>query len=345
LNENLDKPLCPHRIDANDFEQFANALEKPQRDLVDRWYARKDAHYVLKHFFDFNQATEPIFDQRDNANAQLASLFDLFHETFDNNLKEKYLKSIQQIEIEYAIQYASKLSIIWLKRTHKPDYVNTTDHQYSNVLDLLQSHVFADNYKHFVIDSNRLDNVDDYCKSGDNDDDDLDLNDIVGYLDSLNDFVLKRCTHIIDSIVDAFQADKIPMGIDKQLAVELYKHGEAWIQCRSNVLDSNETIASYAGKINASIENDTTSPIVLYDQIDSLDQTYDNDLMSKIMSKVIGSNQKHSTVYRFCGHTINSNNLYNLLQSVLQQLCFLFEVHESLAFNVCIFNQVFFVVS
>ena len=80
---------------------------------------------------------------------------------------------------------------------------------------------------------------------------------------------------------------------------------------------------------------DTNKALILYDQIDS--NYYDNKVLSKIVATWIekyAKNTNYPIVYRFCGQTIFSNNLYNLIQSIMHQLCFLFEIHESFAFHV-----------
>lgn len=39
-------------------------------------------------------------------------------------------------------------------------------------------------------------------------------------------------------------------------------------------------------------------------------------------------------VYRFCNHTILASEVLTLLQSIVHQLCYILDVHESLAFEV-----------
>lgn len=66
-----------------------------------------------------------------------------------------------------------------------------------------------------------------------------------------------------------------------------------------------------------------------------------NILMSKWLNKLIENNQKISDfnskttiIYRYCNHSNISSNLLTLLQSILHQLCYIIEIHESCAFDV-----------
>lgn len=98
----------------------------------------------------------------------------------------------------------------------------------------------------------------------------------------------------------------------------------------------------YLAKLNDYVQNDHNLPLIIYDQND-VNNYNDNDLLSKIISKWIKNqqpqhnNNNQSIIYRFCGHTVFSNSLYNVFQSIVHQLCYLFEVHESYSYHVSLF--------
>jgi hypothetical protein len=92
---------------------------------LDSWYRLfevttsndENSYYELKYF---NNLSEHVNITRQEANKQLNKLVDLFQKTFKNNFnlvafKQKYLKSIQEIEIESAIEHLDSNSIIWFQ--------------------------------------------------------------------------------------------------------------------------------------------------------------------------------------------------------------------------------------
>ncbi len=96
----------------------------------------------------------------------------------------------------------------------------------------------------------------------------------------------------------------------------------------------NSNLNDYLSKLNDYSNGNSLKSLILYDQVDSTH--YDNTILSKLIAYWINNDLKSNSpiVYRFCGHTLSSNNLYSLIQSIIHQLCFLFEIHESYAFHV-----------
>lgn len=48
----------------------------------------------------------------------------------------------------------------------------------------------------------------------------------------------------------------------------------------------------------------------------------------------LANNLENSIVYRYCGQTLTSSNAFSLIQSIVHQLAYLFEIHESISFQV-----------
>ena len=159
LEQESNDALCPEHFEFDDFKNYIQPnLTKSELDLFKNWYEQvteKSAYensiclYKLKHQF--------LFDSSSSAcTSELDQLLTIFRKTFEQNnneninLKSKYLKSIQQNEIEFAVKHINPAHIVWLNISQSNSAeLSTEQTNYKNVLTLLQSHVLAQNYQEF----------------------------------------------------------------------------------------------------------------------------------------------------------------------------------------------------
>lgn len=138
--------------------------------------------------------------------------------------------------------------------------------------------------------------------------------------------------------------------IDKQLSKEIFKHYNYFSYLiRANY--SNTSSFKLESMLHEYLNDKTNSykhPFVIYNETgescsknQSDANTCLNILMSKWLNKLIENNQKTfdfnsktNIIYRYCNHSIISSDLTTLLQSILHQLCYIIEIHESCAFDV-----------
>ena len=270
---------------------------------------------------------------------------EIFQKTLTNDLahlKQKYLKSLQEIEVELAVKHLNPSSIIWFERT-TVSIDSGGSVQENSILKELQSIVFAHNYKNYKVDDAELSQK---------------LIKDETYLTVLSEFINEACRKSIDFYIKQlkpyetylskegifvkiiFKSFIFPsnssLEIDSTLSCELCKHWEIYNKLNKsseNVCYTN--LNDYKSKLSDYANGNAFKAVVVYDQIDSTH--YDNNILSILIANWINSHSKcfsYPIVYRFCGHTVFSNSLYSLIQSVMHQLCYLFEIHESYAFHV-----------
>ena len=140
------------------------------------------------------------------------------------------------------------------------------------------------------------------------------------------------------------------------MSQEIYKHYELYkhLQLNTNALNQTQQPekkliqTNFESILNAycAHDNHTKVPLVICSfKEDSLPFSYLNEcttdeLVSKWIFNSVKQNQQNkaphlrSLVFRFCGHTILASDIFTLIQSIVHQICYLFEVHESWSFNV-----------
>ena len=106
--------------------------------------------------------------------------------------------------------------------------------------------------------------------------------------------------------------------------------------------------ANFESILNAYLaqDNHTKVPLVICSfkedllPLSHLNECTTDELVSKWIFNSVKHNQQNkaphlrSLVFRFCGHTILASDIFTLIQSIVHQICYLFEVHESWSFNV-----------
>ena len=114
----------------------------------------------------------------------------------------------------------------------------------------------------------------------------------------------------------------------------------------------------FISMINEYTDNAATSgrhPLMIYNNDantasgggDEAASTYFDRFFAKWMSRnSLSSTEGNKSgnkliVYRFCNHTILASDVLTLLQSIVHQLCYILDVHESLAFEVCFSINIF----
>ncbi len=145
-NDTASSLLCPENISNNDFKSFIQIkFDQAELDLFLKYYRLLDDKYVLN-------TNESIQDSC--AIDQLEQLLGIFLAKFADceALKQKYLKTIQQAEIEFVLKHINPASIIWLKSKR-------ATHLSKSMLDLLQSNVLAHNYRELDLKLDAAENV------------------------------------------------------------------------------------------------------------------------------------------------------------------------------------------
>lgn len=66
---------------------------------------------------------------------------------------------------------------------------------------------------------------------------------------------------------------------------------------------------------------------------DEASSTYFDRFTSKWMSRLPSSSGNLIVVYRYCNHTVLAAEVLTLMQTIVHQLCYILDVHESLAFE------------
>lgn len=157
-NEGKENLLCPEQIDLDDYLNFIEKLfDKDELKLFHKWYKLNDKKkiYALELNFSNEQSNSSQINE-------LNKLLNIFYNKFDQvlnsseNLKLKYLKTIQQDEIEFiSNNQVDTLSIVWFHVTNSNDNGSSSGEsinkfnqlRYRNLLHLLQSQVLTQNYK------------------------------------------------------------------------------------------------------------------------------------------------------------------------------------------------------
>lgn len=146
--------------------------------------------------------------------------------------------------------------------------------------------------------------------------------------------------------------------IDKKLSNEIFKHYN-YFNYLKRLYFSNTYSFKLESLLNEYLHDKTSAyrhPLIIHNQtkVSSDDPSHNekitcfNILMSKWLNKLMESNLKKndsnalpSIIYRYCNHSILSADLTTLLQSILHQLCYIIEIHESCAFDVSHFCLLF----
>ena len=160
-NEDKGNLLCPELIDQDDYLNYIEKLfDKDELKLFHKWYKLNDKKkiYTLELNFSNEQSNSSQINE-------LNKLLDIFYNKFDQalnsseNLKFKYLKTIQQDEIEFITNnHADTISIVWFHITNSNDNGDSSSNlsesikkfnqlRYRNLVHLLQSQVLTQNYK------------------------------------------------------------------------------------------------------------------------------------------------------------------------------------------------------
>lgn len=179
-DENDDKSLLlTDKIDVNDYEcYFRKDFNERQLSLFLKWYTvdqDEKTKYRLNETNLFNSSAADLNELDElyhavrtkyplNATTTAAanSNTDGDSKSCETNLSLKYLKSIQQEEIELVVKHIDPSSIVWLnlndsKKTNQLSPFNQT--RFQAILKLLQSHVLAHNYKECLLSDAANENV------------------------------------------------------------------------------------------------------------------------------------------------------------------------------------------
>jgi hypothetical protein len=161
--------LCPIEIESTDCERFIiNCMNKQELELFNRYYKKSSTTSNYRLHVDYFSLNNSNTSELDALFALLKRKFELDEsssssvtgDSLTNRLKLKYLKSIQQEEIELIVNNAKDSSlIIWL---HLASLSNTNEKnignnfnlnqlRYKSVLNLLQSKVLGENYKRITL--------------------------------------------------------------------------------------------------------------------------------------------------------------------------------------------------
>lgn len=119
---------------------------------------------------------------------------------------------------------------------------------------------------------------------------------------------------------------------------EIYKHYEFYKSTKSNTHHQNNQIEEqFQSALNNYISDSSAHhPLIIYNLKESeLDNSGSNYFSCQLCNWLKSSKKsKYSTIFRFSSYTIQSSELSTLLQSILHQLCYIAEIHESFSFNV-----------
>jgi hypothetical protein len=145
---------------------FKKDFNEREHSLFHKWYSVDKYEKSKYRLNDTNLS---------NLSSDLNELDELYHSVRtkyplnedDNNerneesLSLKYLKSIQQDEIEFVVKHIDPSSIIWLNLTDsaKKNLSRFNQNRFQSVLKLLQSHVLAHNYKECQLSEIKAENV------------------------------------------------------------------------------------------------------------------------------------------------------------------------------------------
>ncbi|CAF0715148.1 unnamed protein product [Brachionus calyciflorus] len=342
--ETLDDLLCPDQIDINDYR---NHLEKKLQslDLID----------LFQKYYKLDKNLQSYCLEIDFFNSQsfcddLKRLYDFFIKIEveflsqnETSFRLKYLKSIQQQEIEIIVKHSDPQSIIWVNMTksdanyNRSNSVDFNQMRYTNILNLLQSKVLTNKYKHF---------------SSEN----LHSSSQGPPENVLNEFIYNSVKALIDNFTIELiknQNEMIALKIDKQLSEEIFKHYNYFSYLR-RLKFSNSSSFKLESILHEYLNDKSSSyshPLIIYNDSnnecsnDSKNHAESNNclniLMSKWLNKLIDSNSqklsdfnaKPSIIYRYCNHSILSSDLITLIQSILHQLCYIIGIHEACAFD------------
>jgi hypothetical protein len=331
--ETNDNLLCPDRLESNDFRQYIESSAHFDSTLFNKLYKLDAKSNVYTLAIDFLELTS--VEAVNALNADLSRLFEVFASVDDASFKQKYIKSIQQEEIEHIVKHADPSSIIWVNLTGSSGESSELNKlRYSHVLNLLQTKVLTHNYKQMYATEEEV--------RGSGGSQLLSRQSV-----SLNEFLVNAMKYLIESFIREMNKNyfaSFAPKIDKQLAQEIYKHYGFYTYLRAIETTNSTNVSQAEGKFNAIVneymrEASSRHPLLLCNNDSNDPHSYFDMFASKWMHGLIQANQQMkenqlTILYRFANHTILSSDLFTLVQSIAHQACYLLEVHESSAFNV-----------
>lgn len=215
--ESLDDLLCPKRIDAVDFRSHLDKkLSKHEYDLFTKWYKPVDVDTANGHYrleIDFSSHSF-----KSSGVEELGKLVRLLYTHFENasgnettedqhlsnSLRLKYLKSVQQDELEMiSRRVPDPNTIVWVHLVGgggggggvsvsgvNEAVCKLNKARYAHMFDLLKDKVLNHNYKQIRVGDTDLHRQ---------------------HLDSISDFLFNSIKLIVDSL--AADIDKISIGV------------------------------------------------------------------------------------------------------------------------------------
>jgi hypothetical protein len=320
--------LCPDRLETNDFKQYIENSPHFDSALFNKLYKLDSSANSYTLVIDFLELTS--VEAVNSLNADLSRLFDVFANVEDASFRQKYIKSIQQEEIEHIVRHADPSSVIWINLTGSSgESTELNKLRYSHVLNLLQTKVLTHNYK-------QMNATEEEVRSSSSQ-----LLSRQGV--SLNEFLMNSMKYLIESFIREMNKnyfETFAPKIDKQLAQEIYKHYGFYTYLKGIETPNAAQAENKFKSILNEYMRDTSGmyPILLCNN-DSQDLSYFDIFASKWLNSLIQANQQMkenqlTILYRFANHSILSSDLFTLVQSIAHQACYLLEVHESSAFNV-----------
>ena len=313
-----DDLLLPDKIEIEDYKKVSRI------QLLQQYYKLNDKQKYYRLKLDFLR-----LNQQDLSN--LDSLLHSMNEIDDNEFKFKYLKTLQQEEIELITKYADPSSIIWIHFTKSS---SSSDQRYLYLLEKLQLQVLTHNYK--KINNETVNNLNKKQPTGSTS---SSSSTSTSNNETINEFLL----HSIKSLIDTYLNDinktliqTLAVKIDKSLSKELFKHYEMYKNYKSNSTLGPDS--KFESLINNYLKQKSPNhPLILYENEDEYYQSsvcYSQLISNWLNKRMNSSNNQHTSIlYRFTNTTIISSKLSTLFQSILHQLTYLLECHESFAFD------------
>jgi len=271
---------------------------------------------TLRDFFHENKNNRQLLDTWYSASGQFNNnrLFNCSPEVLADELNSLeslldasgLLRSIQQSEIELVAGRIDPSAIIWLHSCEN-------DSTETEVIGILQSHVLAHNY----------------CQN----------------VSEAGEFLGRTLRSHIDEYLVELEAnrfDQLALGVDKTLASEIYAHFDIL-----NEYDTSENSDRINGSFGKCLDGYLDVGCLANTKVKGA-LVVESGRGEEIVSRFIGGKMDllrpkmnvrgaSLNVFRFCGRTVVSSDLTTVLQSIVHQVCYLLEIHESWSFNVSVF--------
>lgn len=295
LNTSLGDPLLPLTIESQDFSNAISSADNCGKLLLEKWYILDEKSQPSCYRLKSIQVEKENVSSIDE---ELKSLLVNLVEVFTKELRDSYLTTVVEQEINHTVLMSQELSkrCIWIQNTGSTTKTDESpleiemNRRLANIQNELKSQLAEKHVIKMPVASQQQQDQ---------------------FLSTLEAAISSEIDLIIEEHSNKFQIPYCTFGVDRRLLNEIEE-----INRHSQILNQNSANFSIIDQVKSYLTGSSTSPLVIYGKSGCGKSV----LSAKIATNVHTWIPECSLVFRFANLTALSSDLTSILGTIIEQM-------------------------